>query len=214
MIAFQQEERHDADLGRVLDRVLPAHPHVREVTRAVEAVLQGEAGIPVLASDRALWTAARALASVGDRSAADAVLSATCSLAEWSGNLELSTLPEPTIRLIESGMVQATASSVLGGGLLVRLDLRRLPREAAGLELIYVALVHRLVDACLPLWHGVQGHGALLVHGLHLHAGALGRGGRTGVRAEHWLQDVFQQRLEQWARREGWTHTPTLVQAS
>ncbi len=214
MIAWQTEDRHDADLGRVLDQVLPSHPHVREVARAVEAVLQGEAGIPVLASDRALWTAARALALVGERSAADAVLSATCSLAEWSGNLELSDLPEPTLRLIESGLVQATASSVLGGGLLVRLDLRRVPCEAAGLELIYVALIHRLVDACLPLWQGVQGHGTLLVHGLQLHAVSLGRGGRTGVRAAHWLQEVFRQRLDQWARREGWSQSPALVQAS
>jgi hypothetical protein len=214
MIAWHTEDRHDADLGRVLDQVLPSHPHVREVTRAVEAVLQGEAGIPVLASDRALWTAARALASVGDRSAADTVLSATCSLSEWSGVLDVSGLPEPTIRLIESGLVQATASSVLGGGLLVRLDLRKLPSEETGLELMYVALIHRLVDACLPLWHSVQGRGTLLVHGLPLHAGSLGRGGRTGVRAVVGLQAIFRQRLDQGARREGWSQAPALVQAS
>lgn len=211
MIAWSTEERHGADLERVLDQVLPTHPHVREVTRAVAAALRGEPETPVLASDRAMWTAARALAALGDRASAARVLSETCSLAAWSQAVDLSMLPDATLRLVESGLVQAADSTILGGGLLVRLDMGKLPREETGLELVYVALVHRLVDACAPLWRCAQGAGTLLVFGLDQHAKSLGRGGRSGHRATSWLHEVFTLRLRQWADREGWPQSPSVV---
>lgn len=203
MIAWETDARSVADLERVLERVLPRHPHTSDITRAVELVHEGA---PVLASDHALWQAARALAAVGDGAAASAVLSVTEAWAPWSRLVDLAGLPDFTVRLVESGLVQAQTSDILGGGTLVRLDLNRLPADAAGLELVYLPLARRLVDACAPLWAGRHGRGALVVRGLSRHAG-------RGRLADRWLTRAFQSALEDAAGRYGWAQSPILVQA-
>lgn len=204
MIPFGQEERSTADLGRVLEALLDRPAHARDITRAVEACLTDEPGCPVLASDRALLLSARALSSVGDRPGADVVMRATTGLADWAGRVDPAGLPADTTRLIEAGLLSATASPVLGPGLTVRLDLGLLPVQEPLLELIYLPLIHRLVDACVPLWREMAGEGVLLVKGLSRH---------QGHRRATWMNETFRHRLEWKAEREGWLHRPRLVYA-
>lgn len=212
MIAWESDIRSTSDLGRVLERVLPSHPHVRDIACAVELALAGAPGRSLPATDRALWGAARALAAVGDRSAVSAVLGVTSAWADWSDTLDLSGLPAPTLRLLESGLVCAASSSVLGGGTLVALNLRLLPTDAAGLELVYVPLAHRLVDASAPLWDLSHGRGALVIHGLNQHGGPALLARRAGS-AGRWLNRIFQQCLYDQAARREWSQPPLLVQA-
>lgn len=204
MIPFGQEERQSADLGRVLEALLDRPSHVRDITRAVEACLGEEPGVPVLASDRALLLSARALSSVGDRMGADVVMRATTGLADWAGRVDPAGLPADTTRLIEAGLLSATASPVLGSGLTVRLDMALLPVQETLLELIYLPLIHRLVDACVPLWREMAGEGVLLVKGLARHQGS---------RRAAWMSEAFRHRLEWKTEREGWPHPPRLVYA-
>ena len=150
MIAWETDDRSTADLGRVLERVLPHHPHAGEVTRAVAMWAGGAPGAPVLASDRALWQAARALAAVGDRRAASTVLSVTDGWSAWSELVDPTRVPAMTGQLMECGLIQAFSSAVLGDGLLVRLDLRKLEADAAGLELVPVKLTLTR-PACAPV---------------------------------------------------------------
>lgn len=211
MIAWASESRSTSDLGRVLERVLPSHPHVRDIASAVEAALAGEPGCPVPATDRVLWNAARALAAVGDRAAASAVLGVTTAWAGWSDTLNLSDLPAPALHLLESGLVQAATSPILGGGTRVALDLRRLPVDAAGLELVYLPLVHRLTEAVAPLWDLAGGRGALVVKGCARHAGGGSRVRRLPS-AGAWLGRMFRDGLRTQAARRDWSQTPLLVQ--
>lgn len=204
MIAWETDDRARADLGRVLERVLPHHPHAGEVTRAVEMWAGGAPGTPVLASDRALWQAAQALAAVGDRGAASAVLSVTGGWSAWSELVDPTRVPAMTSRLMECGLIQAFPSAVLGDGVLVRLDLRRLAADAAGLELAYLPLVRRLVEACAPLWEEAGGGGALVIQGLDRHAGSLRPVGR-------WLERAFRDALRDAGARHGWSRSPFLV---
>lgn len=212
MIAWATDERASVDLSRVLDSVLPRHPLTADIARAVEAALTGQPGRSVAATDRALWSAARALAVVGDGTSASAVLGVTSAWADWSETLNLATLPSPTARLLESGMVYAATLSVLGGGTLVTLDLRQLSSDSAGLELVYHPLAYRLVEACAPLWDGADGRGALVVYGLSRHAGTRSRGRRLEP-AGRWLSRIFQACLSELAARRDWPQTPRLVLA-
>lgn len=213
MISYSTDTRAPADLERVLEQALGAHPHVREVTRAVEAYLGDGPGQSLLASDRALLHAARALASIGQSQAADDVLSIISHLADWSGQIDCGELPPATTRLMESGLIKAASSPVLGPGVLVQLDLRLVPVEPMALELVYIPVAHRLVDACIALWIRCGGQGALLVRGLTLHAGPAGGGRRRAGPRGGWLLEAFRHRLEWWAEREGWAQAPWLVQA-
>jgi hypothetical protein len=212
MIAWSSDDGPSSDLGRVLERVLPSHPHARDIASAVEMAMAGEPGRSVPATDRVLWRAARALAAVGDRSAASAVLGVTSAWADWSATLDLSGLPMPTLHLLESGLVQAASSSVLGGGILAALDLRRLPADAAGLELVYLPLAHRLVEACAPLWELSRGRGALVVRGCFRHVGVV-PGARRPDPARGWLGRMFRDGLRDQAARREWSQAPLLVVA-
>lgn len=212
MIAWTSDDRSTSDLGRVLERVLPLHPHARDIASAVETALTGEPGRSVPATDRALWSAACALAAVGDRSAAAAVLGVTSAWADWSDTLDLSGLPTPTLRLLESGLVRASSCSVLGGGILVALDMRLLPADAAGLELVYFPLAYRLVEACAPLWEISRGRGALVIQGCSRHAGDGERTHRAKTTGA-WLARMFHEGLRDQAARRGWPQSPLLIQA-
>lgn len=213
MMFYSTDPRAPADLERVLERALGAHPHVRDITRAVEAYLGDGPGQPLLATDHALWHAARALAAVGQAQAANAVLSLTSQMAGWSGQIDCGQLPPATTRLLSSGLIKATDSPVLGPGVLVQMDLRLVPVEPLALELVYIPVAHRLVDACIPLWSRSHGQGALLVRGLHAHTGSGVAGRPRSTPRGAWLRDAFQHRLAWWAEREGWARAPWLVQA-
>ncbi len=209
MIAYSTETRSPADLGRVLECLLASHPHAREVTRAVEAYVADQPGQSVPASECTLLHAARALASVGDLEGASAILAVTTQWAEWSGCVDLAGLDPATAQLLASGLVQAARSPVLGAGLLVKLDLRRIPAEGPALELIHVPLAYRLVDACQPLWRNTAGQGALVVQGWSTHLNTDPAGRTPG-----WFQQAFRDRLAWWAGRSGWPHAPWLVMAN
>ena len=174
--------------------------------------MTGESGCSVPATDRVLWSAARALAAVGDRGAASAVLGVTSAWSDWSEMLDLSGLPAPTVRLLESGLVRAATSSVLGGGTLVALDLRALPADAAGLELVYLPLAHRLVEACAPLWERSGGRGALVVQGHARHVGDPAPA-HASDRSCSWLGRLFREALRDQAARRDWSQCPLWVEA-
>lgn len=214
MIAYETDAPPPADLERVLACLLGASSHARDIACAVKTFLADDPGRSVAASDGALMHAARALAAVGEAESAHAVWSATGPGSAWLAQVDPAALPAETLRLMECGLLRAATSPVLGAGVLAALDLRAVPVEAPPLELIYLPLAHRLVDACAPLWRISSGRGALVVQGLRLHAG--GRTGRAGRRGdpEAWLRRAFQQQLERWAGREGWAGAPRLVQAS
>lgn len=200
-MAFR-ETQHCAKLESVLEALLDRPAHAREIARAVEACLCNEEGGATLASDRTLLLSARALSSIGDRAGSEIVLQATTGYAPWAGRVDPARWPAQTARLVESGLLSATVSPILGSGIVARLDLRLLPPQQPALELIYLPLIHRLVDSAIPLWRDARGVGALLVQGLS---------GHGSFRSLAWMRETFRARLERASGSEGWTHPPHLV---
>ena len=204
MIAYDIASRPPGDLECVLEHLLGRDLYVREVAQAVRACAGVEEGHSLAASEIRLLQAARAMATLGQEQEAAIILSATGSWSGWSGQLDLSSLPSATTRLLEAGLLRAAPSPVLGNGRLVSLELSALPPEEEALELVYVPLIHRLVDAAQSLWQSTSGRGALLVRGWSLHA---------GCPAPPWLTQAFRDRLAWRAERAGWADVPWLVLA-
>lgn len=215
MITPIEPSAPDAGLGQVLAHLLAPELFPREVARAVAATLPAYGPDEAPATDRLLWRAACALDSTGARDAAHRVLSATTSWQAWSGRIDLSAVSRDAGSLLESGLLRAASSPVLGGGLCVHLDLGKLPPEKPALEIIYLPLLHRLVDACAPLWRPFRGGGALLVSGLRAHAptGGVRRRRLLTPCAADWMMDGLRDRLAWLADREQWPQPPWLVRA-